>query len=160
MTTPDIDQSALELWYGATTIARYFDEDGDGAADSPIVGQYLALASATARDMLAPFPAAVVDLVVENERYQKWVATIALAERTMSKAEWMLPDGSFPYGAQMKLAKSEMNAVAKGHERLATNDANAMLQTVASPPRSTNSGIDSTPIFAKSREFPNGKGGF
>jgi hypothetical protein len=83
---------------------------------------------------------------------------ITIGCRTMTRPEWMLPDGTFPYEKQALAARNDLKAIAKGLDRMAENDANPQLEAVATPRRESPS--TDGPVFAKSTNYPNGRGGF
>jgi hypothetical protein len=156
-TPPDIDQAFLERSVGAATVARWFDDDGDGVADASIVADYLARATATARGKLSTsFPAALIDILKVDEQYQHQVAMIALGLACQRKPEWMNPDGSFPYERQMSMAKKELLDISKGVERL-YYEKDAPNPTVNG---SSRPGPPLTPTFAATKNRPGGPGGF
>jgi hypothetical protein len=156
MTTPDIDQAYLVTMFGASTIARYFDTTGSGSADAATVAEFCAIATATAHDCLIPFRVATSEAVKTHERYKRIVAIITLGERTMSKTEWMMPNGRWPYEQQKNEAKAELVQIAKGIERMApeaTSGSNPMLRSSRRP--STRE-----LMIAPSEKNPNGGGRF
>lgn len=156
-TTPDIDQPFLERSVGAATVARWFDDDGDGVADSAIVNDYLARATATARGKLSgEFPPGALDILKADEQYQHLLATIALGLACQRKDEWMMPDGTFPREKQMKDAEKKLLDVAKGAERLYyEKDARNPTLNGSSRP-----GPSLQPTFAATKSRPGGPGGF
>lgn len=157
MTTPDITQADLEAEFGVRTVAQYFDDDGDGIAEPVIVTRFLAIATVAARDQLyASFSRSVVDGVATNERYKRLVATIALAERATTRHEWMLPDGSWPYERQKKEAFLTLSNIAKGIERMSSEEdvgGNPQLRSRRRPEAREL-------IFAPTSKNPTGGGGF
>lgn len=160
MTTPDIDQAFFEEAIGAATVARYFDDDGSGAADATLVERFLQIGTRSVRDELAmAFSEATLDLVRANEHYKYTIALVAISRRAMTRPEWLLPDNSWPYESQRKDAEKKLNAIAKGLQRLsteATAGKNPMLKSRG--PLSVNA--DAAPIFAPSPQYPYGRGGF
>jgi hypothetical protein len=124
--TPDIDLDVLRRQFG-DTVDRYFDADGDGVADTDIVDEFCRLATSRVRDRLHVYSDAVLDRVREHESYARLLCVVALGERTMSRPEWMLPSGRWPYEPQKLEALAELEKIAKGASiRIApavTNDA-------------------------------------
>jgi hypothetical protein len=160
MTTPDIDQAFFEEAIGAATVARYFDDDGSGAADATLVERFLKIATRSVRDDLAmSFSESTLDQIRANEHYQYTIALVAISRRAMTRQEWMLPDGTWPYESQRKDAEKRLDNAAKGIQRLsseATTNANPMMRTRG--PLTVNA--EAVPIFAPSAQYPSGRGGF
>src|SRR5688572_29261637 len=139
--------------FGAETVRRYFDEDGDGAADAAIVTEFCAIATATAHDLLLPFRVATIVAVKVHERYKRIVSVIAIGDRTMSKPAWMLPTGRWPYEIQKNEAKVELVKIAEGMDRMGPAGPNPMMQSTRRPSQRDL-------IFAPSEKNPTGGGRF
>ena len=119
MTTPDVDLDALKRQFGASTVDRYFDDDGDGVADTAIVSEFCRMATAGVRDRLHVYGDAVLDSLRDHERYTRLLAVVVMGERAMSRQEWMLPTGRWPYEVQKIEAFAELDKIAKSMVRLA-----------------------------------------
>lgn len=156
---PDIDQSYFERTVGAANVARYFDENGSGAADATLVEEALLIGTQVCRDKLFPgFSSATVDSLRSNQHYARTVAWVSLYQRIMTKGEWMLPDGSFPYERQVMMFEKELLNIARGTERMTieATTPNPVKLARSSPSGSVDRDLD----FAPSKDHPTGRGGF
>lgn len=161
MTEPSISQLDLERTVGASTVARFFDDDGDGAADASTLDEFLRRATARARGMLMGlFTEATYEQIEADERFVDAVCWIALGLAAQRRPEWMLPDGSFPYSKQRKEAETELAAIARGADKFAAQlePGGGGNEAGAGPSRAAET--YGPPIFAASREYTGGRGGF
>ena len=157
-TTPVISQVELENTVGATNVARYFDDDGDGKADSQIIADYLSRGSARARGILyASFSSELVERVTSDERFIDCVCWITLGMCGRRRQEWMMQDGGFPFSVQKKEAEAELLMIAKGLDRLASEEQKGSNATL---PGATSPNLPVCNVFAPSRRNPTGRGGF
>lgn len=148
----------LEYRVGASNIARYLDDDGDGTADENVVEAILAEASGYADSLLlGAFSTATIEAVKADARFIGAVADIALGLAAERKPEWQRSDGKFPYAERMMRGREALEAIGKGAERL------GLEETTAKNPRKFGASHVPLPVehyFAPSRTNPKGSGGF
>jgi hypothetical protein len=140
-------------------IDRYFDDDGDGAADSARVDDLNAKASSVcdAKLLQTWSPAAVVELMKEPLA-KMHCAYISLHLAAKRRDEWRNPDGKAPYFVDYEQALKYFDDLVKGQARSLKEDKagpnpgiGGELQSDYDPPRF---------VFAGTRDKPASSGGF
>jgi hypothetical protein len=102
-------------------------------------------------------PPSALDTIDDDPRFVDCVCWIACSMAGARRREWMLPDGSFPYDRQGKEAKADLRTIAAGLDRFSAEQvAGANPNTTVDIARS----LPTEPIFAPSRAYPTGRGGF
>ncbi len=153
-----IDLADLAQRIGAATAAQFFDDDGDGAADTAVVDTFIAEASAYADSLLvASFSIHVLPEHAQDPRFKGAVADIAIGLAAERRPEFMRSDGKFPYAERFARGKETLHALGVGWERLGT-EATYGANPAAAGRVATR--IPTEHVFAPSRVNPRGRGGF
>lgn len=158
MTTPRIDLAELRRTLGASTVARYFDDDGDGEADSEVVQTFIRRGTARADGLLSTFRPEVLTALQDDDRFIDLICWITLGLACQRRPEWMLPNGTFPYGLQKKEAEAELLSIAKGLDKFAL-EKNGAGENEAAMGSHSSTEVE-PPLFAASAYYPRGRGGF
>jgi hypothetical protein len=99
-------------------IDRYFDDNGDGAADGSIVTDMCIKASGIAdTKLLRGFTAAQIVLLMQEDLAKMHLAYIALHLAAKRKPEWRNDDGNAPYLVDFNQAMKHFDDLSKGNTR-------------------------------------------
>jgi hypothetical protein len=154
-----IDASDLLTAASQADIDRYFDDDGDGAADAARVADINAKASSVcdAKLLQTWTPAQVAELMKEPLA-KMHCAYISLHLAAKRRDEWRNEDGNAPYFVDFNQAMKYLDDLVKGAARSQKETTGGINPVIGG---TINSDYDPpTFVFAGTRDKPAGSGGF
>jgi len=153
-----ITRAQLERRFGPRTVAQYVDDDGDEQADAATMEDVLESASQCAEGALGHgFGQAQIQKLVDNDAHVRGlICDIAADEMSRRRPEHFDEQGTGPYTAIRKAAELKLKDIgqakarARGEQQAGPN--NVITTKVSVDPPCLQ--------FARTKEHPNGRGGF
>lgn len=153
-----ISQADVEKRIGALAFARLCDDDGDGAADAPVVEELLEEASKIAEGiLLRSFSrATIAKLAADDIALRGAICDVAIGLAGRRRPELLGPNGN-AYTEMRKDGERVLFNMTKAEQRIAAEETDGANGTIGG---AISVHLPARHVFARSRTNPRGSGGF